>query len=217
MRKTFIALAMCVTLVFSTQSTGKAASQWTESGPANTMDRSEHALSNKSAPVSTEGVQKLYAEGEALAIVRGDVQMQGPGRAERIAQVSAGAMRDALEEWNGSGSGTGLPNSGLPKASLSKESGRQFEEDETFAIWSISDSEQTTEEILKELRADPDVIAAEPNYIAYAANEETEAEPEAEEPVTAASFEPELTDEPFPTVEEVIDDFGGESEIDDDD
>lgn len=186
MRKTFIALAMCVTLVFSTQSTGKAASQWTESGPANTMDRSEHALSNKSAPVSTEGVQKLYAEGEALAIVRGDVQMQGPGRAERIAQVSAGAMRDALEEWNGSGSGTGLPNSGLPKASLSKESGRQFEEDETFAIWSISDSEQTTEEILKELRADPDVIAAEPNYIAYAANEETEAEPEAEEPESEA-------------------------------
>ncbi len=99
MRKTFIALAMCVTLIFSTQSTTKAASQWTESGPANTMDRSEHELSNKSAPASTEGGQKLYAEGEALAIVRGDVQLQGPGRAERIAQVSSGAMRDALEEW----------------------------------------------------------------------------------------------------------------------
>ena len=60
------------------------------------------------------------------------------------------------------------------------------------AIWSVSDRNQTTEEILRELRTDPDVIAAEPNYIAYAANEE-EAEAEPEEAVEAAEAE---TEEP---------------------
>jgi hypothetical protein len=72
---------------------------------------------------------------------------------------------------------------------LTKESGRQFAEDETFAIWSVNDRNQTTEEILQELRTNPDVIAAEPNYIAYAANEEAEAEPE--EAAEAVEAEPE--------------------------
>ena len=76
MRKTVIALAMCVTLAFSSLSTVCAASQW-------------------SAPASTTKEQKLYVEGEALAIVRGGEQLQGPGRTERIAQVSARAF---LEE-----------------------------------------------------------------------------------------------------------------------
>ena len=50
MRKTVIALAMCVTLAFSSLSTVCAASQW-------------------SAPASTTEEQKSYVEGEALAIV----------------------------------------------------------------------------------------------------------------------------------------------------
>ena len=155
MRKTVIALAMCVTLAFSSLSTVCAASQW-------------------SAPASTTEEQKSYVEGEALAIVRGGEQLKVPGRTERIAQVSSSALQDALEDWNGSGSGAAVTNT-----ALTKESGRQFEENEIFTIWSISDRNQTTEEILRELRTDPDVIAAEPNYIAYAANEEeSEAEPE---------------------------------------
>ena len=155
MRKTVIALAMCVTLAFSSLSTVCAASQW-------------------SAPASTTEEQKSYVEGEALAIVRGGEQLKVPGRTERIAQVSSSALQDALEDWNGSGSGAAVTNT-----ALTKNSGRQFEENETFTIWSISDRNQTTEEILRELRTDPDVIAAEPNYIAYAANEEeSEAEPE---------------------------------------
>ena len=163
MRKTVIALAMCVTLVFSSKSAAFAVSQTT-------------------TPASAADVQKSYVEGEALAIVKGDIQLKGPGKVERIAQVSSLALQDVLEEWDDS-------------EVLTKESRRQFEEDETFAIWSISDSHQTTKEILKELRADPDVIAAEPNYIAYAANEEevetedsaSEAEPE--EAVEAAEAE----------------------------
>lgn len=160
MRKTVIALAMCVTLAFSSLSTVCAASQW-------------------SAPASTTDEQKSYVEGEALTIVRGEVRLQGPGRTERIAQVSARAFQDVLEEWDDS-------------EVLTKEGGRQFEENETFTIWSISDRNQTTEEILRELRTDPDVIVAEPNYIAYAANEE-EAEAEPEEAVEAAEAE---TEEP---------------------
>ena len=168
MRKTVIALAMCVTLAFSSLSTVCAASQW-------------------SAPASTTEEQKSYVEGEALAIVRGGEQLKVPGRTERIAQVSSSALQDALEDWNGSGSGAAVTNT-----ALTKESGRQFEENEIFTIWSISDRNQTTEEILRELRTDPDVIAAEPNYIAYAANEE-EAEAEPEEAVEAAEAE---TEEP---------------------
>ena len=149
MRKTLIALAMCVTLALSSLSTVCAASQW-------------------SAPASTTKEQKLYVEGEALAIVRGGEQLNVPGRTERIAQVSAKAFQDVLEAWDGS-------------EALTKEGGRHFEKDETFAIWSVSDHNQTTEEILRELRTDPDVIAAEPNYIAFAANEEPEDEVETEE------------------------------------
>ena len=156
MRKTLIALAICVTLALSSLSTVCAASQW-------------------SAPASTTKEQKLYVEGETLAIVRGGEQLNVPGRTERIAQVSAKAFQDVLEAWDGS-------------EVLTKEGGRQFEKDETFAIWSVSDHNQTTEEILRELRTDPDVIVAEPNYIAYAANEE-EAEEEPEEAAEAASPE----------------------------
>ena len=125
MRKTLIALAMCVTLALSSLSTVCAASQW-------------------SAPASTTKEQKLYVEGEALAIVRGGEQLNVPGRTERIAQVSAKAFQDVLEAWDGS-------------EALTKEGGRHFEKDETFAIWSVSDHNQTTEEILRELRTDPDV------------------------------------------------------------
>lgn len=81
MKKTFIALAMCVTLAFSSNSTALAACEW-------------------SASASTTDEQKLYVEGEALAIVRGDVQLQSPGKAERIAQVSAEAIEDAIGDWN---------------------------------------------------------------------------------------------------------------------
>ncbi|MCR5810079.1 MAG: S8 family serine peptidase [Lachnospiraceae bacterium] len=172
MRKTVIALAMCVTLAFSSLSTVCAASQL-------------------SVTASTTDEQKLYVEGEALAIVRGKEQLQGPGRTERIAQVSAGAIEDAIGEWNSSGSGVAVTNT-----ALAKESGRQFEENETFTIWSVSDHNQTTEEILRELRTNPDVIVAEPNYIAYAANEEAEAEPE--EAVEAEESEAE---EPEPEAE----------------
>ena len=162
MKKTLIALAMCVTLAFSSNSTALAACEW-------------------SASASTTDEQKLYVEGEALAIVRGDVQLQSPGKAERIAQVSAEAIEDAIGDWNSSGYDAYRTNIALPKAILTKESGRQFAEDETFAIWSVSDRNQTTEEILQELRTNPDVIVAEPNYIAYAANEEPEGAVEAEE------------------------------------
>ena len=166
MRKTVIALAMCVTLAFSSKSAAFAVSQTT-------------------TPASAADVQKSYVEGEALAIVKGDIQLKGPGKVERIAQVSSLALQDVLEEWDDS-------------EVLTKESRRQFEEDETFAIWSVSDRNQTTEEILRELRTDPDVIAAEPNYIAYAANEE-EAEAEPEEAAEAETEEPEA-DNTEPTV-----------------
>ena len=115
MRKTVIALAMCVTLAFSSQNTAFAVSQTT-------------------TPASSADVQKSYVEGEALAIAEGDAQLKGPGKVERIAQVSSSALQDALEDWNGSGSGAAVTNT-----ALTKNSGRQFEENETFTIWSISD------------------------------------------------------------------------------
>ena len=102
MRKTVIALAMCVTLAFSSKSAAFAVSQTT-------------------TPASAADVQKSYVEGEALAIVKGDIQLKGPGKVERIAQVSSLALQDVLEEWDDS-------------EVLTKESRRQFEEDETFAI-----------------------------------------------------------------------------------
>ena len=102
MRKTLITLAMCVTLALSSLSTVCAASQG-------------------SAPASTTDEQKSYVEGEALAIVRGGEQLQGPGRTERIAQVSARAFQDVLEEWDGRGFGAAVTNT-----ALTKKSGRQL-------------------------------------------------------------------------------------------
>ena len=84
MRKTVIALAMCVTLAFSSKSAAFAVSQTT-------------------TPASAADVQKSYVEGEALAIVKGDIQLKGPGKVERIAQVSSLALQDVLEEWARSG------------------------------------------------------------------------------------------------------------------
>ena len=63
MKKTVVALAMCVTLAFSSNSTALAACEW-------------------SASASTTDEQKSYVEGEALAIVRGEARLQGPGRTE---------------------------------------------------------------------------------------------------------------------------------------
>ena len=113
MRKTVIALAMCVTLAFSSQNTAFAVSQTT-------------------TPASSADVQKSYVEGEALAIAKGDAQLKGPGKVERIAQVSSSALQDALEDWNGSGSGAAVTNT-----ALTKNSGRQFEENETIAGGSL--------------------------------------------------------------------------------
>ena len=104
-----------------------------------------------------------YREGEAIAVVRGTEQPAVSGTGELLLQLGAGSVKDAIETEKKNGS----LSAELAQQRMTKEEG------DGFSIWQVSDPERTTGELLQELYADSDVISAEPNYLAYAA-EETE-------------------------------------------
>ena len=101
-----------------------------------------------------------YTEGEAIAVVRGSAGPAISGDAELLLSLGAASVEGAIEAEK---------KNGLLSAELA---GQRTEEGEDYSIWKVSDSEKTTKELLNELYADPDVISAEPNYMAYAAEEE---------------------------------------------
>lgn len=118
-----------------------------------------------------------YTEGEAIAVVRGDLRPSSSGKTELLAKAGTEAVEDALEVHERNGR-------------LSAEPARQRlqdSEEEQFSIWQVSDPGETTAQILQNLYADTDVILAEPNYVAYAANEEEPQQSSAGEGSTAGS------------------------------
>ena len=103
-----------------------------------------------------------YTEGEAIAVVRGSAGPAISGDAELLLSLGAASVEGAIEAEK---------KNGLLSAELA---GQRMKEGEgkDYSVWKVSDSGKTTKELLNELYADPDVISAEPNYMAYAAEEE---------------------------------------------
>ena len=101
-----------------------------------------------------------YTDGEAIAVVRGSSGPAISGDAEMLLSLGSDSIRGAIDTEKKNGS---------PAADLAGQ--RMKEEGTPFSVWKVSDSGKTTKELLEELYADPDVISAEPNYMAYAAEE----------------------------------------------
>ena len=96
-----------------------------------------------------------YAEGEAIAIVKASSGQQDQSRT--LADISSEAVEQAVVDASGSN-----------YAATEEVAGRVTSAgDDSFRVELIRDSSRTTEQILRDLYADPNVIAAEPNYIGY--------------------------------------------------
>ena len=129
----------------------------TSPGAVRAAGRVEEAASE----ISKITLQGIYKEGEAIAIVKDKEEPQIAGEMELLAEVGSKAVNAAIEEWNESGYEAGNVN--------------------TYSIWHVSDHNKTAQQIIQELYADPDVIAAEPNYVAYAEEEQPQGEKASED------------------------------------
>lgn len=139
---------------------------------------------NEADPVTAEAAvetlmraaaQREYIQGKAIAIVKGKKGPDTEGEAELISEVSPEAVSSAVNELEAGGAeAAAFASQRLQTAGAGR-----------FSIWQISDAGRTTEQILRDLFEDPYVIIAEPEYMAYAA-EELETAEEAASGETAA-------------------------------
>ena len=95
-----------------------------------------------------------YVEGEAIAIVRSDGDLDTADDAETLVEADADAVKLATENAEKTEIATD------DEASLRVQSTSA----DAYAVRYVVDPSRTTEQILRDLYADPDVIAAEPNY-----------------------------------------------------
>ena len=130
---------------------------------------------NETGPVTAEAAvetlmraaaQREYIQGKAIAIVKGKKGPDTEGEAELISEVSPEAVSSAVNELEAGGA----------EAAVFASQRLQTAGTEAFSIWQISDDGRTTEQILRDLFEDPYVIIAEPEYMAYAAEEPETAE-----------------------------------------
>ena len=130
---------------------------------------------NETGPVTAEAAvetlmraaaQREYIEGKAIAIGKGKKGPDTEGEAELISEVSPEAVSSAVNELEAGGA----------EAAAFASQRLQTAGTEAFSIWQISDDGRTTEQILRDLFEDPYVIIAEPEYMAYAAEEPETAE-----------------------------------------
>ena len=141
MKKAFIAGITCISIIL------------TSLGAVCAAGSVEAVAASAASEITLQGE---YKEGEAIAIVKDKEKPQVSGEIEFLAEVGPEAVNAAIGEWSGSG----------------YETGREFmlrnEEAQTYSIWYVSDHNKTAHQIIQELYTDPEVIAAEPNYVAYA-------------------------------------------------
>lgn len=99
-----------------------------------------------------------YAEGEAIAIVRGSADPLEMG--EQLATVGSDAVEQAVAD------------AAAADYTAADEIGDRVTvaEDKTFRIEVVRDPSRSTEQILRDLYADPRVVAAEPNYTVSASD-----------------------------------------------
>ena len=130
---------------------------------------------NEAGPVTAEAAvetlmraaaQREYIQGKAIAIVKGKKGPDTEGEAELISEVSPETVSSAVNELEAGGA----------EAAAFASQRLQTAGTEAFSIWQISDDGRTTEQILRDLFEDPYVIIAEPEYMAYAAEEPETAE-----------------------------------------
>ena len=130
---------------------------------------------NETGPVTAEAAvetlmraaaQREYIQGKAIAIVKGKKGPDTEGEAELISEVSPETVSSAVNELEAGGA----------EAAAFASQRLQTAGTEAFSIWQISDDGRTTEQILRDLFEDPYVIIAEPEYMAYAAEEPETAE-----------------------------------------
>ena len=95
-----------------------------------------------------------YVEGEAIALVRSDGALDAETNTETLAEVDAEAVELAAEGAEKTESAAD------DEAALRIQSARS----DAYTVQYVVDPGRTTEQILRDLYADPDVIAAEPNY-----------------------------------------------------
>ena len=120
-----------------------------------------------------------YTDSEAIAVVRGSDGPALSGDMELLLNLGSDSVRGAIETEK---------KNGKLSADLA---GKRMEEGggNNFSVWKVSDPGKTTKELLEELYEDPKVISAEPNYMAYAAEEKgtenAETKPQQEVPVLA--------------------------------
>ncbi|MBQ9033961.1 MAG: S8 family serine peptidase [Lachnospiraceae bacterium] len=113
-----------------------------------------------------------FSEGEAIAVVRGSDAPAGFGKAELVLNLGADSVKEAIE----TGKKNGSPAAQLAQLRLAEEGDAAGNEPgNDFSVWQVIDGSKTAQELLEELYADSDVIYAEPNYLAYAAEETEEA------------------------------------------
>ena len=109
--------------------------------------------------------QGTYTEGEVLAIVRDHERPQVSGQVELLAAAGPEAVKRAIAEW---GQNSAEPST--ERMQINRD--LRIREEDSFAIWCVSDHSKTTAQLMQELYADPKVIAAEPNYLAFVIDEE---------------------------------------------
>ena len=124
-----------------------------------------------------------FSEGEAIAVVRGSTEPAVSDSSELLMHLSSDAVKSAIETEIRNGS----PSAGLARQRM-EEDPQLMKEDE-FTIWLVSDPGKTTKELLEELYEDPNVVSAEPNYLAYAAEEPDSEELKSGEASTEAAGE----------------------------
>ena len=211
MKKHLITWTMCLSLVLSSTVSAAAAQVAYTTTPAAAARNAaipgaaiQAAAQNAAIPgtaakganaaMQASAAPGTYADGEALAIVREKEPPQVTGQAELLAEVGPEAVKAAIEEWNNRGAAPA-------EALVQRNRNLQIQEEDTFVIWSVTDRDKSTEQLIQDLYEDPNVIAAEPNYLTYATDEEEEADEEesseeAGEAETAADSESSADEEP---------------------
>ena len=154
MKRAFIAGILCISLLISSGGTALAAES------SDRYDAADLSKPYRAEDFSAEGsyAQGSYREGEAIAIVRGREEPQVAGSIERLAEVSPASLQAVTEEWQASGSEMEVKQDRMQGIDI-------------FTVWSITDQDRSAAQIIGELYADPNVIAAEPNYLSYADQE----------------------------------------------
>ena len=96
-----------------------------------------------------------YVEGEAVAIVRSHADLEATPQAQQLAEVGTDVVQAAAQT-------TGqAQTAAADEVALRVQSAQE----DTLDVKLVVDRNRTTEQILRDLYADPDVISAEPNYI----------------------------------------------------